>query len=463
MQEVVGSSPIISKNKKNFRNKPESFFYFQKPPDFFLSSFVSMEYAVGMQQSNDVSFFDENEKRINKTTGIILNWTILSGPALILARFFKLFSEVGYVHLVIYTLLLALLAVCINIAVKKNSGNKLIKYFCVGIVEALICYLAMTHGLCLFLSYLIAPIFSCLYYDRRFTRNVIIVCFFLMFGTLVYRGFIPSSIYVNNMSPAVYIAAYGTGISIEYIICSMIIMYVVRSARETLDAQCREEDEVRQRQKELAEKNHRIQSMQDHLISSFANLVESRDTTTGEHVRRTQAYVLVLCGQLKALGYYTAYLSPKMMECMVSAASLHDLGKIRIPDSILCKPGKLTKDEFEIIKKHSVYGERLINENVAGVEDAQFTKTACEMAHYHHEWWNGKGYPEGLAENKIPLCARIMAVADVFDALISKRPYKDRIPPDVAFDIIEQLSGQQFDPHVVEALMACKEEIKRIS
>jgi len=139
---------------------------------------------------------------------------------------------------------------------------------------------------------------------------------------------------------------------------------------------------------------------------------------------------------------------------MVVAAPLHDIGKIHIPDAVLNKPGKLTEEEFEVMKTHTTAGEELLTHAKAELGESGYLNTAVEMAAYHHEWWNGKGYPYGISGEEIPLCARIMAVADVFDALTSKRCYKSAMPLEKAYAIIREESGTHFDPAIVEAFFA---------
>ena len=138
---------------------------------------------------------------------------------------------------------------------------------------------------------------------------------------------------------------------------------------------------------------------------------------------------------------------------------MHDLGKIAVEDYILKKPGRFTEDEYQLMKVHASVGAEIVEKALSGIEDAAFMEVAKNMAHYHHEKWDGKGYPEGLKGEEIPLAARIMAVADVFDALISKRVYKDRLPISQAFEMIEKEAGKQFDPEVVELFLEQKEAV----
>ncbi len=202
--------------------------------------------------------------------------------------------------------------------------------------------------------------------------------------------------------------------------------------------------------------------MQNGLIMIMADMVENRDSDTGAHVQKTAAYVRIILNGLKKKGYYTEKLTPRYMEDVVMSAPLHDVGKINIPDAVLNKPGKLTEEEYEIMKTHTTAGKTIIERAIRTVQGGTYLKEARNMAAYHHERWDGKGYPEGLTGEVIPLSARVMAVADVFDALASPRVYKPAFPLEKALDIIKEGAGTQFDPRCVEVFMDSLTEVKVI-
>ncbi len=200
--------------------------------------------------------------------------------------------------------------------------------------------------------------------------------------------------------------------------------------------------------------------MQDGLIITMADLVESRDSDTGAHIQKTSEYSRILVEGLQKKGYYPEKITEKFKSDVVRSAPLHDIGKINISDKILNKPGKLSDEEYEIMKTHASAGREIIEKAINTVKGESYLKEARNMAAYHHERWDGKGYPDGLHGEVIPLSARIMAVADVFDALTSPRVYKPAYPLDKALEIIQEGAGTQFDPKCVEVLMDNLPEIK---
>ena len=199
----------------------------------------------------------------------------------------------------------------------------------------------------------------------------------------------------------------------------------------------------------------------DEMVMGFATLVESKDGSTGGHVKRTTAYVKLLSEELRNRGYYKEILTNDYIHNLSMAAPMHDIGKIGVPVVVLQKTGKLTDEEYEIIKKHASEGGRIIEETFGHLGNIDYTEMSYQVAKYHHEKWNGKGYPEGLAEKEIPLCARIMAVADVFDAVSEKRCYRDALPLEKCYEIISNGSGKDFDPLIVEVFLDSKEKIEK--
>ena len=215
-------------------------------------------------------------------------------------------------------------------------------------------------------------------------------------------------------------------------------------------------------QAELVSKQNKISEMQSHMIFGLANLIESRDLETGEHVARTSAYVRLLATHARKDGVYADQLDDHTIDLMVQLAPMHDIGKIVVSDQILRKPGRLTPEEFEQMKQHAAEGGNVVRRVLSGITDEEYLSFAADIATYHHERWDGTGYPTGLAGETIPLSARIMAIADVFDALISERCYKRAMPPDKACEIIREEAGTHFDPHLARVFLDHRDDFIRV-
>lgn len=214
---------------------------------------------------------------------------------------------------------------------------------------------------------------------------------------------------------------------------------------------------------DVAQRESDIENMQNEIIIGFANIIEARDGSTGKHVKRTSEYVEALVKELKRNGDYADILTEKYMHDTMMSAPLHDIGKITIPDAILTKPGRLTQTEFNTIKNHTINGKNIIEESMSDIEDGTFIKVAKSVALYHHECWDGSGYPYGIEGEQIPLCARIMTIADYFDALVAKRSYKASLPTSVVFDNISEQRGKKFDPIIVDAFLRIRDQIDEIA
>lgn len=215
---------------------------------------------------------------------------------------------------------------------------------------------------------------------------------------------------------------------------------------------------------EVAKRTREIQAIQDVTILAMASLAETRDSDTGYHIRRTQFYVKVLAEELRKRPKHAAVLDDRAIAMLFKSAPLHDIGKVGIPDRILLKPGKLDEAEFAIMKRHAELGRDAIQaaEGQLGME-VGFLTTAKEIAWGHHEKWDGSGYPRGLSREAIPLSARLMALADVYDALINRRVYKDPMSHEESLKIIVAGTGRHFDPDVVEAFLVRAADFQAIA
>jgi len=216
---------------------------------------------------------------------------------------------------------------------------------------------------------------------------------------------------------------------------------------------------------EVAKRTAEIMAIQDVTIHAMASLAETRDNDTGNHIRRTQHYVKLLAEKLRFHPRFSHFLDDnKIIEILFKSAPLHDIGKVGIPDKILLKPGKFEPEEFEIMKAHPALGRDAIlqAEHELGI-DVPFLKYAKEIAYCHQEKWDGSGYPQGLSGDNIPISARLMAVADVYDALISRRVYKEGMSHAQAVQIIKDGKGHHFDPDMVNAFLELQDEFQAIA
>jgi len=308
-------------------------------------------------------------------------------------------------------------------------------------------------------------------YEKDFVVKVILLFvgfFILILVTVIwitrYRLILP----VNSMAKAAGEFAFSDDIDDEAEMeenLSRILDLKISTDDEIehlYDAFCRMTKDTIRHMNNIKEQNDSILMLQNGLIMSMADMVEGRDSDTGNHVRKTAAYCRIIMEGLRRKGYYSDQLTDKFIYDVERSAPLHDIGKIAISDVILNKPGKLTDEEFEIMKTHTTEGKKLLDRVIESVEGESYLEEGRNLAAYHHEKWNGKGYPEGLSGEDIPLSARIMAIADVFDAVSSRRIYKPPIPFEKAVSIIQEDAGTHFDPKCVEAFMDSIDEVKSV-
>lgn len=268
------------------------------------------------------------------------------------------------------------------------------------------------------------------------------------------RGFeLGAADYITKpINPKIVQARVKTHVSLK------IASDILKSEKEKL------ENEVKIRTAEALRQKEELHAIQDIAFYAMVSLAETRDNETGNHIRRTQIYIKRLAETLRQNPSYTEELSDEFIELLYKSAPLHDIGKIGIPDAILLKKGSLTEDEFEVMKAHTTIGYEAIKnaEKVSGRQMC-FLKVAKEIAYSHHERWDGNGYPLGLSGESIPLSARLMAIADVYDALISKRVYKPAFTHQDAVQIILSGKGTHFDPFIVDAFTEISDELYDIA
>ena len=252
---------------------------------------------------------------------------------------------------------------------------------------------------------------------------------------------------------SLWMVAYGTWVIIA-------VRQTAKRRKELEQMKVLLEEKVKEQTSQIVAQSKKMEAMQWNAIESMAALIEDRDGNTGEHVKNTRKYVNMIARELQRENVYSDVINDEFIDTITAVAPLHDVGKIRISDTILNKPGRFTDEEYEIMKTHSSLGGQVVRNILGEDADPYLLENAQNMATYHHERWDGKGYPEGKKGEEIPLCSRIMSVADVFDALVSKRVYKDAFSIDSAYDEITKCSGTQFEPCIVDAMVKIRPEVE---
>ena len=376
-------------------------------------------------------------------------------------------------------LLFALPRVIVFIHDRKHPDDTILKKESLKYVIVLFTYLGIGI-LCVALAsqavllMTMPPIIAAQYRDQKRLLRWTLVGTVLLVPIGVYGGFflgMPDRILLKGMTEEEALVlsnrlAYATPKrmwellfhhTIPRLICVTVIAVlasgITRSNQKMLKVQAELSEKI---QREMERRN----SLQTRVIESLATLIENRDQDTGDHVVRTKMYVGMIARQMRKYDRYKGILTDQVIAEIESAAPLHDVGKIAVRDMILLKPGKLTAEEFEEMKKHAEKGGQVIRNIFSNIEDdAAFLRIAEEIAVSHHEKWNGTGYPSGLKGEEIPLPARIMAVADVFDALVSVRVYKPAMTPEAALELIESESGSHFDPDIIRIVTGMRQEL----
>ena len=217
---------------------------------------------------------------------------------------------------------------------------------------------------------------------------------------------------------------------------------------------------IRKRTVQLRERTEQLVRLQNGIVYILADIVENRDANTGGHIERTTVYMKILIDSMMARGLYAEEMRTWNLDSVISSARLHDVGKIHIPDSILNKPSSLNQEEYTLMKTHSAAGEKIIDKIVQNTGSADFLYNAKLTAAYHHERWDGSGYPYGYKGTEIPLHGRLMAIVDAYDALTSERPYKKAFTTEYAISIIIDDAGKHFDPNIVKVFCEIKDQIE---
>ncbi|MCQ2590416.1 MAG: HD domain-containing protein, partial [Treponema sp.] len=317
------------------------------------------------------------------------------------------------------------------------------------VLQLVVFLYSFDHNMDITVMYMMAPLAALLYVNPKLEIITCIISIVSMMAGIVIQAPVTVQAFFPDLTPQFFIITTGGAHLVEMLVASVFFIMITILFRRLMFAYKKQDDE--------------IHSIQNNLAYSFADMIESRDGTTGEHVKRTSKVVSLIVEKIKNNPeLYPNTFRERELDLIAMSAPLHDIGKLKVPDSILSKPGKLTDDEFNIIKTHSAEGAKIIDKTMTNIEDSFYVNIAHDMALYHHEKWSGKGYPKGISGEDIPVCARIMAVADVFDALCSKRSYKNAFTIDEAYEIMNDSKETHFEPALVDILNDLKDEMIEI-
>lgn len=392
-------------------------------------------------------FFEENEQSTNrllaKAIWLCVGIFLLLGSACI----FGLLPDINTATVLIisFTGIVVFLMFIPLLSVWRNS--RVLKYVLIGTINLMVLSVACIPNMRVYLTFLLPPLLSFFYADEKFTLFASItsgISYVLSIGS---RCLFEADDTFTLWTRKQYFLAFGIGGLVELAAYGFILYILTRTTAQML--------------KRTYLKRKRFKEIHHFILDGFANIVESKDKNTAEHISRASRYVEIICGQLKKKGLYPEQVNDVTIPVMIRAAPFHDLGKVSVPDDILNKPGRLNAAEWNVIQHHPADGALFIQHNFNVLDDELFTRTASEMALCHHERIDGTGYPFKLVSDEIPVSARIMATADIFDALVSKRAYKKPYTVDEAYSVLKELSGTSLDPVMVDCMIEARDEVER--
>lgn len=419
-------------------------------------------------------FFNDNIVDVNKRVFIILLSSVLVAVSFIVLTAIGLWIVPNRysIFLAVYSVASSLIVHILN----QFPKTQITSMYCGIMASSFFVFLLGKEGyINITVAYAFGPFLSCLYYNRRLTKITTIANFFLILVVFWYRSFTVNSVLSGTESQLNWFIGNVIGTIIEFIFVFLISSSIAKRTNRTLSdfmksVQEREyayellkenNNNINALNKKLEEKNNQLSDTQYKIMEFVSQCLGSHDMFTGHHVVHTQKYVEIICKELVRKGLYTEELTPENIRLFSTAALLHDIGKIHIPEGILNKVGKFTLEEFEMMKSHPSEGVKLL-EFLPVIEDGKFNDIAKKMALYHHEKWDGSGYPNGLSGEKIPLCARIMTAADVLDALLSMRLYKEPMSVEEAMNVFEVSKGSHFESCIAQAVLDLRATIELI-
>lgn len=410
--------------------------------------------------SENEEFFENNTFKINQLVTKILILLNLLAPVFAALSYFKIFQIEKNFILFSEALILPFSVITLILVYGFNSPafkgkhpksyeriQNSVKYIGLFGGSFVIAFLGTHAHIGIYIGYGLIVFLSCLYYDVKLTLFLSVANYvamiFSQYGKSL-NSFKEGILY--GTTPLADCIAFSLGFTIEFVFVVLIAYNVTKKNSKTL--------------RSAIAQNEKLEQTQLDFMRFVPLVLKKHELVTGFHVEHTAEYVKMLCNKLKSMGYYSEELSKNNIEIFSAAANLHDIGKIYIPDHILMKPGKFTEQEYEMMKRHPEIGCEIILA-MPKIYNDEFNKVAAQMALCHHERFDGNGYPNRLKGEEIPLCARIMAVADVTDALLSYRPYKPAFSIEKTMQIIEENKGTQFEPVIADAMIELKDEVKK--
>lgn len=403
-----------------------------------------------MEERRD-TYFIENEVKVNRVLIKAVLSTVLLAAFLAFAKWKMGYASLEYIDDLVIGCGAVLVSGLAWFLMARNPHNYVVKYVLLIGLHLGICYAGTKIEINIYMAYALVPAMSCLFFSKWFTVRVGEICYCLMLLSLGLRSAVEATVPVKGTDSQItsfeWFGVYGFRMTIEYLLMFVILLLLVSKIEDTILA--------------TQAKTKQMKKMQKQLITGFANFLESKDENTGFHIRRTADYAKMIAEELVRTGCHTDELTPKAIDDLGIAASLHDAGKVYIPDAILQKGGELTPEEYDVIKSHTVEGGRLIEMNLSNLTDRELYTQIKDVVLCHHEWWNGTGYPHGYKEDSIPLSARIVAAADTLDALLSQRSYKPSMDINQVMNVFAEEEGTHFEPCIAVAVRNLQDDIKR--
>lgn len=391
-------------------------------------------------------FFLDNEKKTNDLLVTALFFCAVLCVLLVatcLAGFFPDINSSTVIPISLFDFIFILFLIPL---MKNKRDSNVTKYLVICAISLMILSIAVIPNIRVYLTFLIPPLLASFYMNEHFTFFSCIVSGFMYLLSIGARCIFEGDDTFLTQTRWEYFLSFGIGGLVEYCVYCFILFYLTRTTYQSL--------------MHSYLRRKRLNQIHNLILDGFANIVESKDKSTAEHISRTSRYVELICEKLRDKGLFPDQVNDTTIPVMIRAAPFHDLGKISVPDDILNKSSKLDSQEWTVIKHHPTDGALFIQHNFVVLNDDLFTKIASEMALCHHERVDGTGYPFKLVGDEIPVCARIMAAADIFDALVSERAYKKAYSIDEAYSVLRELSGSTLDPAIVECMFDAREEVE---